>query len=149
MALHITREFTKEDKQYIDDELYFYNVKHFPKNLGGRYEEIGLFVKDDNGSVRGGMLSAVCWNWMEIYSLIIDEDIRNAGYGTKLLKETEKIAIEKQCDFIKVDTLSFQALEFYEKNGYQVFGMIDKVGREFKHYYLKKDLQKAENSKVL
>ncbi len=75
--------------------MYFYNVKHFPKDLGGRYEEIGLFVKGDNGSVCGGMLSAVCWNWMEIYSLIIDEDIRNAGYGTKLLKETEKIAIEK------------------------------------------------------
>ncbi len=63
------------------------------------------------------------------------------GYGTKLLREIETIAIEKQCDFIKLDTLSFQALGFYEKNEYQVFGTIDNVGRDFKHYYLKKDLK--------
>ena len=73
---------------------------------------------------------------------MIDEDIRKSGYGTKLLSELEKIATEKECDFIKVDTLSFQALDFYEKNGYQVFGSIDNVGRDFKHYYLKKDLKK-------
>jgi len=54
--------------------------------------------------------------------------------------EIERIALDKKCDFIKVDTLSFQALDFYEKNGYQVFGSIDNVGRHFKHYYLKKDL---------
>jgi len=52
----------------------------------------------------------------------------------------EKIAREKECDFIKLDTLSFQALGFYEKNGYEVFGSLDNVGRDYKHYYLKKDL---------
>ncbi|PGZ07516.1 GNAT family N-acetyltransferase, partial [Bacillus thuringiensis] len=38
-------------------------------------------------------------------------------------------------------TLSFQALDFYKKNGYQVFGSIDNVGRDFEQYYLKKDLK--------
>lgn len=71
---------------------------------------------------------------------MIDEDIRKSGFGTKLLLELENIAIEKECDFIKVDTLSFQALGFYKKNGYEVFGSLDNVGRDFKHYYLKKDL---------
>ncbi len=75
---------------------------------------------------------------MEIHTFIIDSGVRKSGYGTKLLLELENIAIEKDCDFIKVDTLSFQALEFYKKNGYQVYGCIDNVGREFKHYYLKK-----------
>ena len=72
---------------------------------------------------------------------MIDEDIRKSGFGTKLLLEVEKMALEKECDFIKVDTLSFQALGFYEKNGYQVFGSLDNVGRDYKHYYLKKDLK--------
>ncbi len=70
----------------------------------------------------------------------LDEDIRQSGYGTKLLLELERMAIDKKCDFIKVDTLSFQALDFYKRNGYQVFGSIDNVGRDFEHYYLKKDL---------
>ena len=82
----------------------------------------------------------MCWNWLEIHTLMVDENIRKFGYGSKLLSEIEQIELEKKCDFIKVDTLSFQALDFYEKNGYTVFGSIDNVGREFTHYYLKKDL---------
>jgi len=140
MTLHISKELNKNDKQYIDDELYKFNLKHFPKDLGGRYEEINFAIKDENGKVHGGIISAICWNWLEIYSVFLDEDIRHSGYGTKLLSEVEKIAIDRKCDFIKVDTLSFQALDFYRSNGYQVFGSIDNVGRDFEHYYLKKDL---------
>ncbi|WP_313894189.1 GNAT family N-acetyltransferase [Psychrobacillus sp.] len=140
MGLHITKELNKQAKQNIEDALYKFNLKHFPVDLRGRYEEINLFIKDENGTVRGGLLAEVCWNWLEIHMLIIDEDIRKSGFGTKLLVEIEKIALEKECDFIKVDTLSFQALGFYEKNGYEVFGSLDNVGRDFKHYYLKKDL---------
>ncbi|MEO4052484.1 GNAT family N-acetyltransferase [Solibacillus sp. CAU 1738] len=141
MSLYITKESNKLDKQKIEDALYKFNLKHFPVDLGGRYEEINLFLKDDNDDVRGGILAEVCWNWLEIQVLIIDEEIRKSGYGTKLLVEIEKIALEKECDFIKVDTLSFQALGFYEKNGYKVFGSIDNVGRDYEHYYLKKDLK--------
>ncbi|KQL35310.1 MULTISPECIES: GNAT family N-acetyltransferase [Bacillaceae] len=142
MSLHITKEFNKKDKQYIHDELYKFNLKHFPEDLAGRYEEINLFIKDENSIVRGGILAEACWNWLEIQTFMIDEDIRKSGFGTKLLLELEKIALEKECDFIKVDTLSFQALDFYEKNGYQVYGSLDNVGRDYKHYYLKKDLKK-------
>jgi len=136
----MTQELNKKDKQYIDDELYKFNLNNFPVDLGGRYEEINLFLKDENGIVRGGILAEVCWNWLEIHTFMIDEEIRKLGYGTTLLFEIEKVALEKECDFIKVDTLSFQALDFYEKNGYQVFGSLDNVGRDYKHYYLKKDL---------
>ncbi|WP_088106012.1 GNAT family N-acetyltransferase [Halalkalibacter urbisdiaboli] len=122
---------------------------NFPIDLGGRYEEICLFLKDDNGIVRGGILSEICWNWLEIHTFMIDEDIRKSGYGTKLLLELEKVALEKECDFIKVDTLSFQALDFCEKNGYQVFRSIDNVGRDFKHYYLKKESKNFLTSSML
>jgi len=138
MIFHISKELNEKDKQYINDELYKFNLSHFPKDLGGRYEEICLFLKDDNGIIRGGILSEICWNWLEIHTFMIDEDIRKSGYGTKLLSELEKIALEKECDFIKVDTLSFRALDFYKKHGYQVFGSIDNVGRDHKHYYLKR-----------
>lgn len=53
MSLHITKELTKKDKQYVDDELYKFNLKHFPVDLRGRYEEISLFLKDENGIVCG------------------------------------------------------------------------------------------------
>ncbi|MDZ5607849.1 GNAT family N-acetyltransferase [Bacillus pseudomycoides] len=140
MDLHITKGLSGTDKNYINNQLYEYNLKHFPVDLRGRYQEIHLFLKDENSKIRGGILGEICWNWLEIHTFMIDEDIRQLGYGTKLLLEIEQIALEKNCDFIKVDTLSFQALDFYKKHGYQVFGVLDNVGRDFKHYYLKKDL---------
>jgi len=140
MSLYITKELNDQAKQIVNNELYKFNLKHFPVDLRGNYEEINVFLKDENNNVRGGILAEVCWNWLEIHTLMIDADIRKSGFGTKLLLELEHMALAKHCDFIKVDTLSFQALEFYEKHGYQVFGTLDNVGRDFKHYYLKKDL---------
>jgi GNAT superfamily N-acetyltransferase len=74
---------------------------------------------------------------------MIDEELRGLGYGTKLLLEIERVAAENQCDFIKVDTLSFQALEFCQNQGYTIYGTLDNVGREYKHFYLKKDITKG------
>nr|WP_242517796.1 GNAT family N-acetyltransferase [Halobacillus sp. GSS1] len=120
--------------------MYEYNLKHFPEDLKGRYEEIQLYVEDDEGMVRGGLLGEICWNWIEIHTLMVDEELRGSGYGSKLLMEAERAASEKACDFIKVDTLSFQALDFYKKHGYREFGVLEQVGRDFKHYYLMKEL---------
>lgn len=140
MDFHITVENNKEDRNHINNMLFEYNLKHFPVDLRGRNEEINLFIRDEDSNVRGGIVGEVCWNWLEIYTFMIDEDLRKLGYGSKLLLEIEKIALEKKCDFIKVDTLSFQALDFYKKHGYQEYGVLDGVGRDYKHYYLKKDL---------
>ncbi|MCM2674931.1 GNAT family N-acetyltransferase [Alkalicoccobacillus plakortidis] len=140
MKLSIMKNVNNEKKTYIEDELYKYNLAHFPKDLRGRYEQIHLFIEDEYGNVRGGLLGEVCWNWLEVNYLIVDEDIRHLGYGTKLLLEIEKIAYEKKCDFIKVETLSFQALEFYEKHNFIVYGKLNNVGRDFEHYFLKKVL---------
>ncbi|MDX5474272.1 MAG: GNAT family N-acetyltransferase [Bacillaceae bacterium] len=139
--MNITYNGNSEDKKKVSDRLYFFNRAHFPKDLDGRYEEVTLFLKDDNDETHGGLIGEICWNWLEIHILIVDETLRGSGHGSKLLREAERIAREKKCDFIKLDTLSFQALDFYEKQGYSVYGVLDNVGREHKHYYLKKDLK--------
>jgi GNAT superfamily N-acetyltransferase len=145
MNYRITKELNESYKNQINHKLYEYNLSHFPEDLRGRYQEVNLILLDENENIRGGILGEICWNWLEIHTLMIDEDIRGLGYGTKLLAEIERAALESQCDFIKVDTLSFQALDFYQNNGYEVYGTLDNVGREFKHFYLKKDLLKGES----
>jgi len=140
MQYKILQEQNEHKKSLINNKLYEYNLKHFPKDLRGRYQEINLFLTDDNDQVHGGILGEICWNWLEIHTLMIDEEIRGSGYGSKLLIEIEQIALHNNCDFIKVDTLSFQALDFYKNHGYQVYGTLDNVGRDYKHYYLKKNL---------
>ncbi len=129
-----------EAAKSISEKLYSFNLKHFPEDLKGRYEEITLTLLDATGDIRGGLVGEICWNWMEVKILMVDEDLRSGGHGTRLLREAERIASARGCDFIKLDTLSFQARGFYEKHGYDVFGTLENVGRDHRHFYMKKDL---------
>ncbi|MDK8181768.1 GNAT family N-acetyltransferase [Paenibacillus sp. UMB4589-SE434] len=140
MKLHITRESNSTDKQYVRNGLIQFNAKHFPDHLKSRYEEVNLFIKNEEGQVCGGVVGEICWNWLEVHYLYVDEELRKQGYGSKLIAEVEQIARDKKCDFIKLDTLSFQALDFYKRHGFEVYGSIENAGTHT-HYYMKKDLQ--------
>ncbi|WP_214629233.1 GNAT family N-acetyltransferase [Paenibacillus agaridevorans] len=139
MELKICDETNNTDKSYVVNKMIEFNLKHFPDDLKGRYEVVNLYLKDVDGNIYGGLVGEICWNWLEVQYLFIDDAYRKFGYGKKLLSEAEKIAKEKMCDFIKLDTLSFQAFDFYKKQGFAVFGTIHNAGRHT-HYYLKKEI---------
>ncbi|WP_103104621.1 GNAT family N-acetyltransferase [Brevibacillus reuszeri] len=139
MGLTISNVAKTEDKQYVRNKLIAYNYANFPAELKDMYEEVNLFVKDAAGQTYGGLVGEICWNWLEVHYLIVDESVRGQGYGKKLLAAAEDIAREKGCDFIKLDTLSFQAIDFYKKHAYEVYGVIENAGGHT-HYYLKKNL---------
>ncbi|MBR2567829.1 MAG: GNAT family N-acetyltransferase [Paenibacillus sp.] len=84
-------------------------------------------------------MGEICWNWLQVDYIYVADEIRHTGYGTKLLQTAERMAKDKECAFAKLDTLSFQALEFYLKQGYECFGQLENAGG-YTHYYLKKDL---------
>jgi len=128
----------KEDSEYIRKRLIEFNARHVLDNLGSRYEEINLTIKDDDGRIFGGMLAILCWNWIEVDILWIDKSLRGMGYGTRLLNLIENIAKEKSCTFIKLNTFSFQAPEFYQKNGYNVVAIFEEAPIGSNHYYFKK-----------
>ncbi|OIA99317.1 GNAT family acetyltransferase [Paenibacillus sp. LC231] len=134
-----TAESNSADINYVRNQMIKYNLMHFPDDLKGRYQEVNLLLRNADGQILGGIVGEICWNWLEIHYLFVDEPFRKSGYGTKLLNEVEKIAKEKQCEFVKLDTLSFQALDFYIKQGYEVYGRIENAGRHT-HYYMKKDI---------
>ena len=139
-GLTIQRTEGEEAAKSISEKLYSFNLKHFPEDLKGRYEEITLTLSDATGEIRGGLVGEICWNWMEVKILMVDESLRGGGHGSRLLQEAERIASVRGCDFIKLDTLSFQARGFYEKHGYDVFGTLENVRRDHSHFYMKKDL---------
>ena len=79
-----------------------------------------------------------CWNVAYIETLWVDESHRGQGLGAKLLAEVENTAKEKGCYLIHLDTFDFQAKEFYEKQGYVVFGVLEDCPKGHCRYYLKK-----------
>ncbi|NUU64305.1 GNAT family N-acetyltransferase [Paenibacillus agri] len=139
MNLHIHNESNSAHQSYIKNKIFEFNMLHFPDDLKGRYQAVNLFLKDEDGQIYGGLVGEICWNWLEIEYLFVNEDLRKLGIGKTLMLEAERIAKEKECEFLKVDTLSFQALDFYKKLGFEVFGTLENAGRHT-HYYLKKDI---------
>ncbi|MBE0343305.1 GNAT family N-acetyltransferase [Paenibacillus sp. 28ISP30-2] len=131
---------SKDEARFVRNKLIEFNAKHIPEDIRTRYEEINLTLKNDDGQVIGGLLSVLCWNWVEVDILWVDQSYRGKGYGSQLLGEIEQIAKDKKCTFIQLNTFTFQAPDFYEKHGYEVIGVIDDAPRGFKHYYYKKNI---------
>lgn len=128
---------TDDEAHYIRKKLIEFNSKHVPNGI---YKEINLGLKDDNKQMFAGLNSALSWNWMEIDILWVDENHRGKGLGGGLLLEAENIARANNCSFIKLNTFSFQAPEFYKKYGYEVMAIIEDAPLGSTHYYFKKML---------
>jgi ribosomal protein S18 acetylase RimI-like enzyme len=129
---------TNDEANYVRKKLIEFNSKHVPNGI---YEEINLCFKDDKEKIIAGLNIAICWNWMEIDILWVGDDHRGQGLGKKLLQEAEQIARAKNCTFIKLNTLIFQAPDFYKKFGYYVMTIIENAPLGCKHYYYRKDIQ--------
>ena len=80
------------------------------------------------------------WNVAYIDTLCVDEAYRGKGLGSKLLIDIEKTAKDKGCCLIHLDTFDYQAKEFYEKQGYELFSTLDDCPKGHFRYYLKKNV---------
>ena len=77
---------------------------------------------------------------MYVDILWVHESYRNKGIGTKLLSEAEKEAICRGCHHVHLDTMSWQAPEFYKKHGYEVIGLLPDIPSGNQKYLLIKAL---------
>ena len=132
---------TDGDAEYIIDRLVEYNLSQVPAKQEVLFDMLDKKITDDNGKIIAGCVARMyCWNVVYIDTLWVDEIYRNIGFGSRLLAEVEKIAKNKGCYLIHLDTFDFQAKEFYEKQGYEVFGVLEDCPRGHCRYYLKKVL---------
>jgi ribosomal protein S18 acetylase RimI-like enzyme len=101
-------------------------------------EKISSFVKDDSGKIVGGILGEINWGWLHIQGLWVDQSLRKGGWGTKLLSQMEDYALSKDTTNIRLETTTFQALDFYIKSGYSVFGELANMPPGYTSYFLQK-----------
>lgn len=80
----------------------------------------GCFIHDDNNEIQGGCNGTNIYGCLYIDQLWISEHLRGNGYGTKLMLEAEIFGRNQGCNFAAVNTMNWEALEFYKKLGYYV-----------------------------
>ncbi len=141
MENFIISKSTREEAGLVENEIDKYNLSKVPFTQEPSFVSINRVVKGENGDILAGINSVLyCWNCLYIDVLWVKEELRNNGYGSKLLNEVEKIAKEKGCKLIHLVTFDFQAKDFYLKYGYEIFGVLDDCPLEHKQYSMKKTI---------
>ena len=103
------------------------------------YSRTVLAVRDGKKRLLGGLILQSYWRESYIELLWLSAPARGAGLGSKLIKEAERRARQRGSRLIHLNTFSFQAPGFYEKQGYRRFGgMSGSPKGEHRHFYVKR-----------
>jgi len=90
------------------------------------YKPLAILLRDDEGVTQGGLWAKCYYGWLFVELLFVPEVMRGQQLGARLLAQAEQWAKEQSCVGIWLDTFSFQAPGFYEKQGYSVFGRLER-----------------------
>jgi ribosomal protein S18 acetylase RimI-like enzyme len=115
--------------------------KHHAVTMTG-YNELSdpiAFVANNNNLFAGAIVVQLFWGALHIKNLYIDTSYRHKGLGTRLMEYAFNFGYEKKCSFAFTETMSFQALEFYKKVGFQLEFTRSGYSHGTSFHYLKKE----------
>ena len=110
------------------------------KREPSKSEPLNIYLEDEQGNLKAGMVAETFGNWLEIEYLYVSDDLRGQGIGSKILKMAERESKERGCKYSFVDTFNFQAPKFYEKHGYKEVFALKNYPCTVERYYYTKEL---------
>jgi GNAT superfamily N-acetyltransferase len=127
------------DARFVFERLLEFNRSRTGVDDGHR--RLAILLRNESNEIVGGLLGGTFWGWLHVDTLWIAENLRHQGYGHTLLAAAEQEAIARGCHHALLDTMSFQARPFYEKQGYTVFGELHDIPIGHSRYFMQKQLQ--------
>jgi anti-anti-sigma factor len=104
------------------------------------YQELSVVMRDETGKVCGGLLGGTMWNWLMIDYFWLAENVRGQRFGSQILAAAEAEAVRRGCDKACLDTMGFQAPDFYRKHGYVTAGELADYPQGHTRYFMHKKL---------
>jgi len=87
---------------------------------------LAVLVSDpDSNAVAGGLLGRTTLGLLFIDLLFLPASMRKHGLGSRIMQAAEAEARQRGCRKSVVITINFQAPEFYQRQGYRMFGQVD------------------------
>lgn len=131
---------SEEDAEYICDQLdNGFNAKHL--DVKHDYIKINRKLVNEKGEVVAAIMAGVddidiAWIW----KIWVDEEYRNQGLGSLLIKHFEKKAKEKGATKIVSDEIYDWNVGFFFKNGYKASGELKELPKGHSSFIVYKDL---------
>jgi ribosomal protein S18 acetylase RimI-like enzyme len=136
MRMEVTDTPSEPDEAFVVAQTRAYNAAFADRD----HRSLCVFARDDNDAIIGGLTGRTYWRYLDIAFLWVDERYRGRGLATRLMGAAETEARKRGCARALLDTLSFQALGFYQKLGYTEFGRISGFSGKHDRHYLYKSL---------
>ena len=127
----------QEDEQVLNDGISAESA--LKKNMEP-IKPFRVFIKNANGIVLGGASGTIFYGSLYVDMLWLKSELRGQGLGKKLMMEAEKIGRERQCTFVTLNTMDWEALSFYQKLGYEIEFVRGGYVNESTMYMLRKNL---------
>ncbi len=141
MEIEVTQTPASADLNAVSAGLRAHNTQHIGEKATAKELKFSVFAKDKGGQVLGGVRAVALWDWVNIEAIWVAREARGAGLGRQLLAKAEEFARGKGIFFSSLETASFQARAFYQKQGYEVFGELADFPKGHTMYYMKKALR--------
>lgn len=134
-------EVTTQPDQADIDEILAGLRKHNAPFVSDVYRtDVACYLHDGEGNKLGGLVGEIWGHWLIVKFLWVDEQHVGKGLGRQLLNKAEEFSRSKGCKSSFLDTFSFQAKPFYEKQGYSVQMTLNNFPVESMRHYMTKAL---------
>lgn len=134
--MEITSTPEQDDLELISNSVRMYNLEHMPND----FCELAVFERDSDRNIIAGLTAVTYWQRLDIHYLWVSPQNRGLGLAKAVLLAAENEARQRGCISSQLDTFDFQALNFYLKLGYEIFGESTGFQNDHKRYYLIKAL---------
>ncbi|MBA6252421.1 N-acetyltransferase [Colwellia sp. MB3u-55] len=122
---------------FLDKKIVDFNWAHWEVS---ERKPLAIQIKDELGNIIAGSSARTFGNWLLINTLWVDESQRGKKMGVKILAQLETAAVARGCTLSMLDTLNFQAMPFYEKQGYQTKWVQENYPKTGCKYFMVKEL---------
>lgn len=86
---------------------------------------LNVTALDEFGLVVGGLMAETQFAWLKVSIMVVAERVRRQGIGLQMVAFAETEAIARGCSRAYLDTMDYQAPEFYRALGYQLAGQLE------------------------
>jgi ribosomal protein S18 acetylase RimI-like enzyme len=129
----------QEETQPQDFKTLFDGINATTKQNVDPMQNCGLYLRDDQGALLGGVNMTLIHGGLYIEQLWVAPQLQGQGYGRELLTRAEQLGRERGCTFVYLQTMDWEAPQFYQKQGYQVEFVRSGYQQDSKMILLRKD----------
>jgi len=115
-------------------------LNEYATSIGiGERKNVNLFCYDQNKLI-GGIVAQTIQSRINVKWLWVDVSYRKRNIGRQLMDKIEQHAKQHECKYSFVDTMSYQAPDFYTKLGYAEVARIVDFYPGHDRVFFRKDL---------